>query len=117
MRAYAHLLAVGILLGFAFIEPQDIHGQMTILMSQYDINMPQLPDFDFSRLETEWLRLRSSIPEVWKFNNDGREFKVGEEMAERGLSAEHPVILIPGIISTVRTRRDRNPRFLALCAA
>lgn len=101
----------GILLGFAFIEPQDIHGQMTILMSQYDINMPQLPDFDFSRLETEWLRLRSSIPEVWKFNNDGREFKVGEEMAERGLSAEHPVILIPGIISTGLESWSTSPEY------
>ncbi|KAF5326319.1 hypothetical protein D9611_000021 [Ephemerocybe angulata] len=90
----------GILLGFAFVEPQDIHSQMTLLMSQYDINIPQLPGFDFSRLETEWTRFTSSIPEVWKFNTDGREFQVGEKMAERGLSAAHPVILIPGIIST-----------------
>ncbi|RXW21904.1 hypothetical protein EST38_g3952 [Candolleomyces aberdarensis] len=93
----------GILLGFAFIEPQDIqdiHAQMAVLMNEYDINLPQLPDFDFSRLETEWSRLRGSIPEVWKFNNDGREFQVGEQMKERGLSAKHPVILIPGIIST-----------------
>jgi phospholipid:diacylglycerol acyltransferase len=61
-----------------------------------------LPDFDFSRVEVEWQRLRNSIPEVWKFNNDGREFKVGEAMKARNLSAEYPVVLIPGIISTVR---------------
>ena len=98
----ASVIAVGVLLGFVFLEPQDIHGQMAVLMNEYDINLPQLPDFDFSRLEAEWARFRSGIPEVWKFNNDGREFKVGEEMKRRGLGAKHPVILIPGIISTVR---------------
>ena len=92
--------AVGILLGFAFIEPQDIHAQMAFLMNEYNINLPQLPDFEFSRLEAEWGRFRSSIPEVWKFNNDGREFQVGEQLKERGLSAKHPVI--PGIILTAR---------------
>lgn len=75
---------------------------MTVLMTEYGMNMPELPDFDFSRVEAEWKRLRSSIPEVWKFNNDGREFQVGESIKARGLDAEYPVILIPGIISTVR---------------
>lgn len=71
-------------------------------MTQYGVNFPELPDFDFSRVEAEWQRLRSSIPEVWKFNNDGREFQVGESIKARGLDAEYPVVLIPGIISTVR---------------
>ncbi len=95
----------GTLLGFAFVEPQDLHdmhAQVSVLMSEFGVNVPQLPGFDFSRVEAEWHRLRNSIPEVWKFNNDGREFKVGEAMQARGLSAEYPVILIPGIISTVR---------------
>ena len=47
-------------------------------------------------------RLRSNIPEVWKLNNDGREFQVGEAMKERGLTAQYPVVVIPGIILTVR---------------
>src|ERR1700761_1939554 len=64
--------------------------------------MPDIPGFDLSRVETEWQRLRSNIPEVWKFNVDGREFQVGEAMRDRGLSANYPVVLIPGIISTVR---------------
>ncbi|KAJ2931223.1 hypothetical protein H1R20_g5805, partial [Candolleomyces eurysporus] len=104
----------GILLGFAFIEPQDIqdmHAQMAVLMNEYDINLPPLPDFDFSRLETEWTRLRGSIPEVWKFNKDGREFQVGEQMKERGLSAKHPVILIPGIISTGLESWTTSPEY------
>lgn len=110
-RESTHLLTtitpvVGVLLGFVFVEPQDIQdiqSQMALLMSEYQFDLPQLPDIDFSRLEDEWSRFRSSIPEVWKFNNDGREFQVGDQMKERGLGAEHPVILIPGIISTVRS--------------
>jgi len=95
------------MLAFAFVQPsdiQDMHAQLTLLMDQYDINLPQLPDFDFSRVEVEWNRIRSNIPEVWKFNTDGREFQVGENMKARGLTAEYPVVLIPGVISTVSLR-------------
>ncbi|KAF9476351.1 LACT-domain-containing protein [Pholiota conissans] len=93
----------GVLLGLAFVEPQDIQDlqlHVATFANQYDINLPEFPDFDFSRVEAEWTRLRSTIPEVWKFNNDGREFKVGEAMKARGLTAEHPIILIPGVVST-----------------
>ncbi|KAE9395693.1 hypothetical protein BT96DRAFT_139838 [Gymnopus androsaceus JB14] len=96
---------VGTLLAFAFVQPsdiQDMHAQLMLLMDQYDITLPQLPDFDFSRLETKWNRVRSNIPEIWKLNRDGREFQVVENMKARGLSAEYPVVLIPGV-STVRS--------------
>lgn len=99
------LQKVGILLGFALIQPgdiQDMHAHLTLLMDQYDINMPELPGLDFSAVETEWNRFKTSIPEVWKFNRDGREFQAGEKMKDRGLSAVYPVVLIPGVISTVR---------------
>lgn len=98
---------VGTLLAFAFVQPsdiQDMHAQLTLLMDHYDITLPQL-DFDFSRFETEWNKVRSNIPELWKFNRDGREFQVGESMKARGLTAEYPVVLIPGVISTVRLNR------------
>jgi phospholipid:diacylglycerol acyltransferase len=71
-------------------------------MSQYDISMPRLPEFDFSRVEMEWKQLMGNIPEVWKYNNDGREFQVGESFKARGLMAQHPVVLIPGVVSCVR---------------
>ncbi|KAF8160852.1 Lecithin:cholesterol acyltransferase-domain-containing protein [Crassisporium funariophilum] len=96
-------ILLGTLLGFAFVEPQDLqdlHTHVTTLVNDYELNLPQLPGFDLSRVEAEWTRLRSNIPEVWKFNNDGREFQVGEAMKARGLSAEYPVVLIPGIVST-----------------
>ena len=100
-----NMASVGLLLGLAMLQPpdmQELHAQLSLLFEQYDFNIPELPGLDFSRMEVEWHRLRSNIPEVWKFNNDGREFQVGERMKERGLTAQHPVVLIPGVISTVR---------------
>ncbi|KAF8200725.1 phospholipid:diacylglycerol acyltransferase [Pholiota molesta] len=104
----------GVLLGLAFVEPQDIQDlqlHVATLANQYDINLPEFPDFDFSRVEAEWTRLRSTIPEVWKFNNDGREFQVGEAMKGRGLTAQHPVILIPGVVSTALESWSTAPEY------
>ena len=99
---------MGILFGFSVIETkdfQDLQAHVQTLVNDYDIKfLPQLPGFNLSRAEIEWTRLRSSIPEIWKFNNDGREFQVGEAMKARGLNAEFPVVLIPGMFSTVRQR-------------
>ena len=89
-------------MGFAFVEPQDIQDLRYHLVSMVDQYEIALPGLDLSRLETEWTRLRNSIPEIWKFNNDGREFQVGEALKARGLTAQYPVVLIPGIVSTVR---------------
>lgn len=99
---------VGIFLGFILIQPTDLtefqtHLALLLDEFEFDISMPQLPQIDLSMVENEWRRLKSSIPEPWKLANNGLEFKVGEAMAERGLSAKHPVILVPGIISTVCT--------------
>jgi len=90
-------------LGFILIQPsdlQDIHANLLLLMEEYDISL-KIPDIDLSRVELEWKRFRSNIPEVWKLNNDGREFQVGEAMKERGLTAHYPIVLVPGIVSTV----------------
>ncbi|KAF7315202.1 Phospholipid:diacylglycerol acyltransferase [Mycena indigotica] len=102
-------ILLGALLAFSLIEPrdiQDLHAHLTLLLGEY--TMPDIPGFDLSRVENEWQRLRSNIPEVWKFNVDGREFQVGESMRNRGLTAEHPIVLIPGIISTA----SRYSRFI-----
>lgn len=91
-------------MGIILIQPKDlpdIQTHVALLLDEFGIVLPQLPQLDLSLVENEWNRLRSSIPEVWKINTNGLEFKVGEEIAARGLSAKHPVILVPGIISTV----------------
>jgi phospholipid:diacylglycerol acyltransferase len=81
-------------------------------MASYGVPLPQI---DFSRFEHEWAKLRrnTALPEFWKLNNDGREFQVGEAMHERGLSAEFPVILIPGIISTNLESWSTSPDYRA----
>ena len=91
-------------MGFILIESSNIkgiHNQFSLFLDYHEISI-KLPDFDLSVVETEWNRLRSNIPEVWKLANDGREFQVGEEFKARGLTAHYPVILVPGIVSTVR---------------
>jgi phospholipid:diacylglycerol acyltransferase len=92
-------------LGFILVQPTDIselHASLALLLSEYDIQLPQIPELDLTGWESEWKRLRSNIPEIWKLNQDGREFMVGEEMKARGLTAKFPVVLVPGVISTVR---------------
>ena len=109
---------VGVLLGFMLIQPsdfQDFQTHLALLMDEFDIRMPELPGLElsmlnFSAVEMEWQRIWSNIPEPWKLATDGLEFTVGEKVAAEGLSAKHPVILIPGIISTVSNLRASKTR-------
>ncbi|KAJ7874819.1 phospholipid:diacylglycerol acyltransferase [Mycena olivaceomarginata] len=103
------LFPLGIFLGalLAF----DLHAHLSLLLGEYELAMPEIPGLDLRRVESEWQRLRSNIPEVWKFNVDGREFQVGEAMSARGLSAHYPVVLIPGIISTGLESWSTEPEY------
>ncbi|KAJ7502907.1 phospholipid:diacylglycerol acyltransferase [Mycena galericulata] len=124
---------LGALIAFSLIEPrdiQDLHAHLLLLLGEYELT---LPGIDLSRVETEWQRLRSNIPEVcgslahkaffylirasrnlfWKLSNDGREFQVGEAMRARGLTAHHPVVLIPGVISTGLESWSTDPDYRA----
>ncbi|KAG6879647.1 hypothetical protein C0992_000089 [Termitomyces sp. T32_za158] len=109
-------MLLGTLLALALVEPkdiQDIHAHMTVFMDQYHHYFPDIPGFDLTRMEAEWSRFRNGIPEIWKFNKDGREFQVGEAMKARGLTATHPVILIPGVISTGLESWSTSPDYRA----
>lgn len=94
---------MGVVLGLTFVEPSsfpDIPGHFAVFLEDYDISM-SLPQIDLSSVQAEWKRLISTIPEPWKLNTDGREFQVGDAIKARGLEANYPVVLIPGVISTV----------------
>ncbi|KAH9859006.1 LACT-domain-containing protein [Lenzites betulinus] len=114
-------LILGILLGFIYVQPSDFHDLQThlaLLMDEFEISMPEfpaidLPQLDLSRVELEWRKLWSNIPEPWKLNNNGLEFTVGEKIAQRGLSAKHPVVLVPGIISTGLESWSTSPDYRA----
>ncbi|KAG1865905.1 Lecithin:cholesterol acyltransferase-domain-containing protein [Suillus subalutaceus] len=108
-------IILGILLGFILVQPsdlQDIHSNLLLIMEEYDISL-KIPDIDLSRVELEWRRFRNNIPEVWKLNNDGREFQVGEAMKARGLTAHYPIVLIPGIVSTGLESWSTSPEYRA----
>ncbi|KIP11356.1 hypothetical protein PHLGIDRAFT_21774 [Phlebiopsis gigantea 11061_1 CR5-6] len=96
---------LGVLLGFILIQPNDLtdfqtHLALLLDEFEFDVSLPRFPQLDLSSVENEWRKLRNSIPEPWKLNTNGLEFTVGETIAARGLSAKHPVVLVPGIIST-----------------
>ena len=99
-HVYSPMSSVGIALGLVFVEPSTLPGHFSVFLEEYDLSLP-LP-IDLSRVQAEWNRLISTIPEPWKLNTDGREFQVGDAIKARGLDATYPVILIPGVISTVR---------------
>jgi hypothetical protein len=85
------------------VEPSDIqgmHAHLSLLLEAYDIPLPRVPDLDFSRVEEEWKRLTGNIPDFWLFSRD-TSFLVGDDMKAKGLTAQHPVVLIPGVVSTV----------------
>ncbi|KAI9441206.1 Lecithin:cholesterol/phospholipid:diacylglycerol acyltransferase, partial [Lactarius indigo] len=83
-------------------------------LEDYDISLPlPLLPIDLSRVQAEWQRLISTIPEPWKLNADGREFRVGDAIKARGLEANYPVILIPGVISTSLESWSTSPEYRA----
>ncbi|KAH9895210.1 phospholipid:diacylglycerol acyltransferase [Cubamyces lactineus] len=114
-------LILGVLLGLIFVQPSDFHDFQThlaLLMDEFEFRVPEfpnldLPQLDLSLVESEWRRLWSNIPEPWKLNTNGLEFTVGEKIAARGLSAKHPVVLIPGIISTGLESWSTSPDYRA----
>ncbi|OCH92023.1 Lecithin:cholesterol acyltransferase [Obba rivulosa] len=114
-------IILGVLLGFILIQPSDFtefQAHLALLLDEYDISMPQLPQIDLpqldlTRVEVEWRRFWANIPEPWKLNKNGLEFTVGDAMAARGLSAKHPVVLVPGIISTGLESWSTSPDFRA----
>lgn len=96
----SNAFAVGVLSATWFIPHSKLPTlpeNLQVRLDEYEFAMPTMPALDLS---AEWQRFKSNIPEPWKLANDGREFLVGEEMKSRGLEAKHPVVLIPGIIST-----------------
>ncbi|KAH7102236.1 LACT-domain-containing protein [Auriculariales sp. MPI-PUGE-AT-0066] len=61
--------------------------------------IPRLPEVELARLFTELGAMRSAIPSMEQFQGV-ESFLVGSELAGQGYTAEYPVIIIPGIIST-----------------
>lgn len=70
-----------------------------MLLEEYDLSIPMMKNLTFV---FEWRQLVEPLLEGAKTWTQTRDFKVGSAAAEKGLQAKYPVILIPGIVSTVR---------------
>ncbi|KIJ51347.1 hypothetical protein M422DRAFT_244525 [Sphaerobolus stellatus SS14] len=105
------LFPLGVLVGalLCVFITSPYHSHLLFLLDQYEL--PSLRELDWATLEAEWSRVRSQIPEPWKLNNDGREFQVGENMQARGLKPEHPIVLVPGVISTGLESWSTSPEY------
>ncbi|EUC57472.1 phospholipid:diacylglycerol acyltransferase [Rhizoctonia solani AG-3 Rhs1AP] len=88
-------LALGILASFLLLSP--LPPNLALLLEEYDLSSLSLPGLEF-----EWDQITRSISKstpggLWA---ESKDFKVGMALKEQGLEASHPVILIPGIVST-----------------
>lgn len=94
---------------FCIIILRPYHSSLIFSLEQYELS--RFSELDWARIEIEWDRLRGQIPEPWKFQDDGREFQVGEGLRNRGLQPVHPVVMIPGVITTHLVSWSTTPEY------
>ena len=90
---------MGTLLTYFVLPPFPPH--LAYLLEEYDLIIPPLPNITLPALEFEWRHLTDSFMTPTRRWLENRDFKAGDQARDNGLQAEHPIIIIPGIISTV----------------
>jgi len=67
-------------------------------MDEYDLSFSFPAMSNFTGFESEWKQLSNSYlnPAMGWLKN--RDFAIGLQLAEEGLTAKHPVVLIPGCV-------------------
>ncbi|QRV83960.1 phospholipid: diacylglycerol acyltransferase [Ceratobasidium sp. AG-Ba] len=88
-------LAIGVLTSFFLLSPLPPH--IAYMLEDYDLSSLSFPGLEF-----EWGQITDSLSKSapGKLWAESRDFRVGTALKEQGLEAEHPVILVPGIVST-----------------
>ncbi|KAJ1305939.1 hypothetical protein OPQ81_010658 [Rhizoctonia solani] len=99
-------LALGILASFLLLSPSP--PNLALLLEEYDLTSLSLPG-----LELEWDQITQSISKsapgrLWA---ESKDFRVGMALKEQGLEASHPVILVPGIVSTGLESWTTSPEY------
>ncbi|KAG9084870.1 hypothetical protein FS749_004890 [Ceratobasidium sp. UAMH 11750] len=99
-------LAVGVLASFFLLSPLPPH--IAYMLEDYDLSSISFPGLEF-----EWSQITDSLSKSapGKLWAESRDFRVGFAMKERGLEAEHPVILVPGIVSTGLESWTTSPEY------
>ncbi|KDQ11270.1 hypothetical protein BOTBODRAFT_35570 [Botryobasidium botryosum FD-172 SS1] len=110
------LFPLGLLLGtiMTTLYMPSIPPYLMPLLEEYDIFLPSLSGFgniSMPALEFEWWQLTEKVLAPAKSWLENRDFKVGEALAEEGLSAHHPIIIVPGIISTGLESWSTSPEY------
>ncbi|KAF9509769.1 hypothetical protein BS47DRAFT_1320107 [Hydnum rufescens UP504] len=114
-RLYASrrvLFPLGVLLGtiltYSVLPPLPPH--LSLMLEELD--MSYFPDMaNFTSVTTEWRQLSDSILTPAKAWLRTRSFTVGDTMRAAGLEAKHPVVLIPGIVSTGLESWSTSPEY------
>lgn len=80
-----------------------IPPNVMLLLEEYDLFLPSisLGNLSMPALEFEWWQLTETVLAPAKGWLETRDFKVGEALRDEGLEAHHPLIIVPGIVSTV----------------
>ncbi|CAE6486931.1 unnamed protein product [Rhizoctonia solani] len=99
-------LALGVLASFFLLSP--LPPNLSLLLEEYDLTSLSLPGLEF-----EWDQITQSISKtapgrLWA---ESKDFRVGMALKEQGLEATHPVILIPGIVSTGLESWTTSPEY------
>ncbi|KAG8980879.1 hypothetical protein FRB93_008884 [Tulasnella sp. JGI-2019a] len=98
-------LVLGVFLAYFLFPPLPPHLQL--LLEEYDMSIP-----GFSMpFDLEWRHVTDSLMEGAKQWTTNRDFKVGWELKAKGLEANYPVILIPGIVSTGLESWSTSPAY------
>lgn len=59
----------------------------------------------------EWRQLADAVATPALSWLTSRDFSVGEELAKNGYNAKHPVVLIPGVVSTGLESWSTSPQY------
>ena len=75
-----------------------------MMLEEYDLSSLSFPGLEFEWTQVTDTLSKSAPGRLWA---ESRDFRVGEAMKKEGLEAQHPVILVPGIVSTVSIQRQQ----------
>ncbi len=100
---------VGTVLAYVVLPPVPPH--LAILIEEFDLNlsMPQLAKF--TSFTVEWKQISQSLFDPARDWLQGRDFAVGDALSRQGITAKHPVILVPGVVSTGLESWSTSPEY------
>ena len=85
---------VGTILAYLILPPLPPH--LHLLLDELDLSF----SFPENVTSFEWKQIADSVMTPARAWLTSRDFAIGDQLAEEGYRAKHPVVLIPGVVST-----------------